>query len=82
VPQADPEVAGYILGVWTGLNVRDAQNGTGTGLVGQKTDVVALIEEVRLLCRQHPSMRLTDAVFLTWDKILGQEEPPLRSAPR
>src|SRR3954453_7266933 len=62
------ETIGYIFGIWTGTNEMMARLGSSS-LVGQKTDSQAVIEEVRLLCRQHPSMKLNQAITATYEKI-------------
>jgi len=73
MPNRENEIIGYIFGYWTGINTVADQE-WNDGLVGRKTDSEAVIEEVRLRCRQHPSMMLNQAIYDTYLKIRAQEQ--------
>jgi hypothetical protein len=54
--QRDVEI--YILGYWSGLNVKNDRN----HMVGSTTDAPGIIAEVRLTCTQEPSITVWEAI--------------------
>ena len=70
-PNREVEVRAYIYGFWSGLNTvyyTLRRNGS----VGVSSDALGKVGEVQLVCRNHPSMPISEAImrtyFLTFDK--------------
>ena len=57
-PSLETDAHGWILGYWTAMNIYSSSN----RLVGQTTDSVGIVAEVRLACGQRPSERVFQIV--------------------
>jgi hypothetical protein len=55
----------WIMGYWSGLNT----NNPNYHMAGHTTDATGVIAEVRLVCRQHPSLPLYGAIATVYNKI-------------
>jgi hypothetical protein len=64
-PAEELDAKSWIMGYWSGLNTYNPNN----RLVGQSTDANGVFAEVRLVCRQHPSLPLYDAIRTVYDQI-------------
>ena len=76
----EQETVGFIAGYWTASNSMNAQFGY-SGAVGSKTDTRGIIEEVRVVCRQNPSMLLPVAIQSVYGKIIRQEGGQVANGP-
>jgi hypothetical protein len=64
----DGEGNAWILGYWAGMNIYSDNH-----LVGHLTDGLGILAEVRLLCRQHPSMPILQAANTVYLQIAARE---------
>jgi hypothetical protein len=70
-PNRELDISGWILGYWTGLN----ELGGGDGnhhQVGNSTDVKGILGEVKLFCRNNPSVSISDAIYNVYSRLRNQ----------
>ena len=58
----------WILGHWSGFGMFDVRGGS----VGETTDARGILAEVRLTCRERPSISVANAVTLVYLKFQAQ----------
>lgn len=56
---------GFILGVWTGLNMKNPKSGR----VGFSTDGAGIVAEVKLVCEAEPSVDLLVATMTVYNRF-------------
>jgi len=76
-PAREAEANGFISGFWSATN-QMAEQFNHDGSIGFTTDTAGIVEEVRLVCRQNPSLPLINAVQAVYKKIGDRETGALK----
>ena len=65
VPEREAEAEGWIFGFWSGINLASRTRRD----VGSGTDGQGIIAEIKQVCRKDPSLPISDAITVIYNKL-------------